>query len=391
MRRVAIIGGGPAGARVAWRLADAGLATTLFEPRTRYEKACGGGIPPRGLEAFPFLEDPRLPARRVEQCVVIAPSGRRAAIPLAEPLLIFRRSDLHEYLLERAVAAGATLVAERVHAFSRRGAGWSLDSVAGEARRAHQPFDFLVAADGAGGFARRRLTRGVPAAELTQGLGYYLPGVNEEAVTLRFYAGLDGYLWVFPRLDHAAVGICDMLGRRPAADLRALVDRFVHERYGAEVMDRAVGYAALIPGAPPAVATATLQGEGWALVGDAGQAVDPLTREGIYFALLSADLLADALAAGRPRDYARAWRHRMAPEFAWAARHAAGFFEPAFIERLVWLADRSPDLAGVIADLISGRQPYRTLRRRLLMGAPRVVWQAATRRPRPAFSSVRDS
>jgi len=391
MRRVAIIGGGPAGARVAWRLAAAGLAATLFEPRTRFEKPCGGGIPARGLETFPFLKDPRLPARRVTQCVLIASSGRRAAIRLAEPLLIFRRSDLHEYLLERAVASGATLVAERVLGFSRGTAGWSLESGAGDVRRAHRPFDFLVAADGAGGFARRRLTRGVPAAELTQGLGYYLPGVDEEAVTLRFYAGLDGYLWVFPRLDHAAVGICDTLGRRPAADLRALVDRFVRERYGAAVMDRAVGYAALIPGAPPVVENATLQGDGWALVGDSGQAVDPLTREGIYFALLSADLLADAIAAGRPGDYGRAWREWMAPEFTWAARHAGRFFDPAFIERLVRLSDLSPHLARVVADLISGRQPYRTLRRRLLMAAPLVAWQAARRWPWPIVRSARDS
>jgi geranylgeranyl reductase len=391
MRRVAIIGGGPAGARVAWRLADAGLAPTLFEPRTRFEKPCGGGIPARGLDTFPFLHDPRLPARRVAQCVIIAPSGRRVAIRLAEPLLIFRRSDLHEYLLDRAVASGAALVAERVLGFSRGTAGWSLESGAGDLRRAHGPFDFLVAADGAGGFARRRLTRGVPAAELSQGLGYYLPGVDEEKVTLRFYPGLDGYLWVFPRLDHAAVGICDTLGRRPAVDLRALVDRFIRERYGAAVMNRAIGYAALIPGAPPAIEDATLQGDGWALVGDSGQAVDPLTREGIYFALVSADLLADAIAAGRPTDYAPAWVKRMAPEFAWAARHAGRFFEPTFIERLVRLTDRSPHLAGVVADLISGRQPYRTLRRRLLMAAPLVAWQAARRWSGPMVSPARDS
>jgi len=391
MRRVAVIGGGPAGARVAWRLGDAGLEATLFEPRTRFEKPCGGGIPGRGLADYPFLRNPRLPARRVTRCVVIAPSGRRAEIRLAEPLLIFRRADLHEFLLERAVASGAAVVAERVLGFARGTAGWTLDSGAGDARRLHGPFDFLVAADGAAGFARRRLTRAIPAAELTQGLGYYLPGVDEETVTLRFYAGLDGYLWVFPRLDHAAVGICDTLGRRPAADLRALLDRFVRARYGADALDRAVGYAALIPGAPPAPDDATLQGDGWALAGDCGRAVDPLTREGIYFAMVSADLLADAIAAGRPGDYAPAWRTRMGHEFTWASRHAGRFFDPAFIERLVRLSDLSPQIAGVVADLISGRQPYRTLRRRLLLAAPLVAWQAARRRPPPAVTSARDS
>src|SRR5215470_7018022 len=99
MRRVAVIGGGPAGGRAAWRLADAGFETTLFEPRTRFEKPCGGGIPARGLADYPFLQDPRLPGKSVTRCVVIAPSGRRAEVRLAEPLLIFRRADLHEFLL----------------------------------------------------------------------------------------------------------------------------------------------------------------------------------------------------------------------------------------------------------------------------------------------------
>jgi flavin-dependent dehydrogenase len=215
--------------------------------------------------------------------------------------------------------------------------------------------------------------------------------VDEEAVTLQFYAGLEGYLWVFPRLDHAAVGICDTLGHRPAADLRALMDRFVRERYGAAAIDRAVGYAALIPGAPAALDDATLQGDGWALVGDSGQAVDPLTREGIYFAMVSADLLADAIARGRPGDYAGAWRTRMGHEFTWAARHAGRFFDPACIERLVRLTDLSPHLAGVVADLISGRQPYRTLRRRLLLAAPLVALQAASRWSLPALRSARGS
>ena len=39
-----------------------------------------------------------------------------------------------------------------------------------------------------------------------------------------------------------------------------------------------------------------LEGPGWMLLGDAAGLVDPLTREGIYYALLSAQWAADALA-----------------------------------------------------------------------------------------------
>ena len=242
------------------------------------------------------------------------------------------------------------------------------------------PYDFLVAADGAAGASRRRLTGSLPAAALSQGLGYYLPGIIEDRITLRYYEGLNGYLWVFPRLDHSSVGICGPLGARPAADLWALLDRFITDLYGAQLLQRACRYAALIPAAASAPGGSTVQGEGWALVGDTGRFVDPLTREGIFHAMQAADLLAEALLADRPADYAASWAAAGAEELAWAARRSRGFFDPRFIETLVGLCAASPSVARVMSDLIAGRQPYRTLKKKLLLSVPAVVWEVTKRR-----------
>jgi flavin-dependent dehydrogenase len=241
------------------------------------------------------------------------------------------------------------------------------------------PYDFLVAADGAAGASRRRLIGSLPAADLSQGIGYYLPGLVEDQITLRFYDGLAGYVWVFPRLDHSSAGICAPLGDRPAADLRSLLDRFITERYGADVLQSARRYAALIPGAAAEPGEATIQGDGWALVGDTGRFVDPLTREGIFHAMQAADLLAEALLADRPADYAGAWAREGGEELAWAARHAGGFFSRRFIEATVALCAASPSVARVMADLIAGRQPYRTLRRNLLLSIPAAVLEVTAR------------
>lgn len=385
MRRVAVVGGGPGGAQCGRSLAVAGFDVTLFEPRERHEKACGGGIPARGLDAYPFLFDPRLPVRVVRSCVVVAPSGREATVPLEEPLCIFSRADLHRLLLERAESAGVRRIRARVVDLARsRSDGWRLRAVAASGGPdEHGPFDFLVAADGAAGLARRRLAGAVPARELSQGLGYYLPDLSEDAITLKFFAGLNGYLWVFPRTDHSSAGICGTLGDVPAADLRSLMDAFLLPRYGAGIVARAQRYAALIPGAPADPAAAPRVGDGWAFVGDTARAVDPLTREGIYFAMLAGDMLAGALAARRPEAYARAWAAGPGREFAWAARHAAGFFDPRFIESLVSLCGASPTVARVLSDLIGGRQSYRSLKLRLLLSAPAIGWQVLARR-RPA-------
>src|SRR2546428_381205 len=74
-RRVAVIGGGPGGAQCARRLAEGGVDVTVFEPRVRFEKACGGGIPARGLERYPFLIEAGLAGGGGRACLGAAPRG----------------------------------------------------------------------------------------------------------------------------------------------------------------------------------------------------------------------------------------------------------------------------------------------------------------------------
>ncbi len=383
-RRIAVIGGGPSGAQCARRLAEHGLNVTLFESRSGYEKPCGGGLPARGMERFPFLDTPRLPMTRIDRCVAIAPSGREADFPLQDPLFIFSRADLQTLMLDRANEAGVLLIRRRVIAFQRDGVpghrqarsasgGWWIN-VDGEGTE-RGPFDFLVAADGASGSARRRLIGSIDRLRLTQGIGYYIPGLSEDRIILKFLRGLQGYLWVFPRTDHSSAGICAPLGMHGAASLQLLMDRFLAERYGREVIGRSTRYAALIPGSRPGSGENILAGDGWAVVGDGGCAVDALTREGIYYAMLTGEILADCLVEGRPELYPEAFRRRFGDEFARAARMAPTFFADRFTEALVLLCSRSTTIASTVSDLITGRQPYRGLKRRLLLASPVVAWQ----------------
>jgi flavin-dependent dehydrogenase len=122
-RRVAVIGGGPGGAQCARRLAEAGMDVTVFEPRVRFEKACGGGIPARGLERYPFLIDAGLAGKVIRECLVVAPSGREARFPLGHPLFVFSRGTLHSFMLSRAATAGARVVQARVVSFRNAGPG----------------------------------------------------------------------------------------------------------------------------------------------------------------------------------------------------------------------------------------------------------------------------
>ena len=108
-------------------------------------------------------------------------------------------------------------------------------------------------------------------------------------------------------------------------------------------------------------------GPRWFLLGDAAGLVDPITREGIYFALASGQWAADAWLSGDgPGAYTVRVRDEAAPELARAARLKAGFFRPAFTGLMMHALQQSPGIRRVMADLVAGRQSYAGLKTRLL-------------------------
>jgi len=103
------------------------------------------------------------------------------------------------------------------------------------------------------------------------------------------------------------------------------------------------------------------------LLGDAAGLVDPITREGIFFALRSGAMAAAALGERDPsRGYAARVGDELHGELRRAATLKAGFFRPRFTRLLVDALRESAAIRAVMIDLVAGRQPYRGLKRRLL-------------------------
>ena len=74
-----------------------------------------------------------------------------------------------------------------------------------------------------------------------------------------------------------------------------------------------------------------LAGQGWALAGDAAGLVDPVTGEGIYYAMRSGDLLAEALLEGLPEVYPERVRNEFGRALALGARLARMFYHGEFL------------------------------------------------------------
>jgi flavin-dependent dehydrogenase len=218
---------------------------------------------------------------------------------------IVARTDLGRALLERALDNSRVHhIRQKVTGLEQSSDGWYLRTSADETFSA----DFVVGADGVRSIVRRQVVGPIPRQHLALAVGYRGEGALD-AVIFQTYADLEGYLWSFPRADHASVGICAPTGAIPAHDLWQRIDQFLAEMCPEAVkQDR---YAALLPMAYDASLWDTpCAGPGWALLGDAASHVHPLTGECIAYALWSAELLAEAVARGEPQVYDSLWWER---------------------------------------------------------------------------------
>jgi geranylgeranyl reductase family protein len=370
---VAIVGGGPAGAWAALLLAKGGARVTLFDHSHPREKPCGGGLTARALEIV-------RPALSPARCsMVVADSARftadttlrHAVVPLdtnpagrRESLVIASRRELDRALLESAISRGVRHVSERIVDVQIGSNEVLLRSASGKYRAA-----LVIGADGANSLVRRRVHRAFHRSQLSVATGFFVSGATAHDIRIHCVSRPGGYIWSFPRRDHLAVGICANAAHAPAPEaLRAIVNGWIDEtRIAAGAPLRA--YAWPIPTLSATdLAQEVVGGPRWLLAGDAAGLVDPLTREGIYFALKSAEYASEAvLMDGDPsRRYTERVRETLHPELGRAAFFARGFFQPGFMRLLIHALAESERTREVMRDLVAGHQPYRGLEWRLL-------------------------
>ena len=367
MKRVAILGGGPAGAFAAEQLASAGLDVLVFDEKLAWEKPCGGGLTYKAYSQYPFLIENSTPKRLITETILAAPHGGQVSLKLDDPLLIYSRLDLNRMLLERAERAGAQIEKARVLGMSRYGRGWQLRTSSGMADA-----DFCIVATGARNALPEVGTELTPE-DTMPALGYYVPG-DQTHIDIQFLPRLEGYIWVFPRCGHLSVGICGK--GEPASSLRKRLEQYLTQRGMA--WKGAAFYSHLLPSLDAASWKKNrVAGEGWMAVGDAAGLVDPVTGEGLYYAIRSADLAARALlsetsdAAGKLGQYRQSLRHDFAADLEFGSRLAKRVFLGRFLfgsvpARMVQFTRRSPRFSAIIQDLFAGKQPYLGLKRRLV-------------------------
>jgi len=405
---VLIVGAGPAGSFAAERLARGGVRVALFDGRPPGEpKACDGGVTSKALKAWPHLLE--AVGRTIDELDMYSPSGKRLHLKLDEPFAVYSRIAFDTFLRERARTAGAQVLADKIagRGFKKSGTGWIVRT------QSEKEFScaWLVGADGANSPIAKKLAGPLPPAEMEVAFGYRapLPVDCNAATVVAFLPKWVGYAWAFPRPDHISFGIATT---QDAFDHEAL-DRLLWdfmvsyyevaqvgnlrpqmriwsngfrkgERTGTQVNNlrhirtalekSAERYAARIPGLEPRTwDTRRACGEHWALLGDAAGFADPVTGEGIYYALRSAELFADAYLSGLPLNYEKLWRQDFGRELQRASqmrrKFYGNFWGAPFTERMIEFARGHRGIRKVLGQLVAGDQGYTDLKRKLARSA----------------------
>ena len=393
-----IIGAGPAGSFAAELLAQGGANVALFDGRPPGEpKACGGGVTGKALKTWPHLLN--AVGRTINELDLYSPSGKKLHLELDEPFAIYSRLAFDSYLRERARDAGAKVFNEKIsmRKSKRAAAAWTLKSES----NAEFTGRILVGADGANSGVGKSLAGPLSASDMEVAFGYRapLPADGEAPTVVAFLPRWVGYAWAFPRPDHISFGIAttqDAFQHQPLDDLlwQFMIGYYsesgdTKRKFWANNSDQTQGirqhleqtaerYAARIPGlADKTWETRRVCGEDWALLGDAAGFADPVTGEGIYYALRSAQIFAECYLSGSLTDYETRWRTDFGAELRRASqmrrRFYGNFWGAPFTERMIEFARGHKGVKRVLGELVAGEQGYVDLKKKLVKSALRPV------------------
>jgi len=323
---VAIVGGGPAGSSCAAFCALAGLQTLVLE-RERFprEKVCGDCLNPSSWPVLERLALTRrvldLPHSKLSSVEFIAIDGHKVVVDLPtgdDCEISVKRSLFDDLVLRRAREVGALVREETVVTALDHNGDWKIATAASEDFHARA----LIAADGRNSTVAR--------------LRNLLPQNFGKRIVLQFLR--EGYSGQAP-VNKTELNLC-LVGTPPTISrLRQWAQS--HFEIAANQPWRTI--------TPLTRAPVPCARENLLFIGDAARVVEPFTGEGIYYALRSGELAADAIAKivrGKDRQLAlrefardcaeiyrgRLWINRLARAAVLSPRLASFFIQAARVE-----------------------------------------------------------
>jgi len=313
---VIVVGAGPSGAMLSYKLAQNGVNVLLLEKYKlpRY-KACGGGINLRTARLIPFdisevVENTIYGAYLSYKCS--SPSLRTYEKPLTYMVM---RDKFDYFLACKAQEAGAQIIDQ----CKVLGIESESDRVTVKTNNVTYTAKFVIGADGANSIVAKSFGLARKTNQCV-GIDCQIKVDDHSLAKWDRLVGLDlggvrgGYSWIFPKYDCLSVGIGGP--NRSARNLKSYLFRFIESQhfYHYEIL-RLRGSLMPLGGNTTSVAAPRAL-----LVGDAAGLIDPFIGDGIYFsirsAMLAAPVIMKSLVDGKTRlvEYDKEIKTELVPE-----------------------------------------------------------------------------
>lgn len=310
---VAIVGAGPAGASCAFWLAKSGAKVVIFDHSHPREKLCGGIIPEEVTQIFPPLADFKNKT----------PFKNRVLIEVGKKKFFYEpskhkgfyqvlRSEFDMFILNEAQKAGAVWMRDRVKSTKNEKGEWNISSKSDKVRA-----KFLVGADGARSLVKGYIGQKVEDSELVIAIGSAIPDAQDRILKIQLHKY--GICFIMPKPNCVLAGVAATLARACEVRLSDIFKSFA-QKEGVEINARKKWTALMPYFRGSSFKKLRVAGDNWLLVGDAAGHCDPLTGEGIKYALWGAKIAADCILNRRVGEYQKMCWDSFTKKLALSAR-----------------------------------------------------------------------
>jgi geranylgeranyl reductase family protein len=373
---VTIVGAGPAGSTTAKFLAEKGFKTLLLDkekfPR---EKPCGGGLPLRVLQRFPYVVTDKIIETYSSSGTIFSPSlQHKIEINKNTPLIAMTLRKKFDFELVKFAIEAGTIFQEATPASSIQitndvaqvtvDKGTTIDS------------EIIVGADGVNSTLARNM--GLRARGVEKGvcilqefevdekiMDEYFKKSRHCYVHSRFKTAA-GYGWVFPKKEHLNIGFGIIRmdkNQQQKLNLLTCYQDYITLLKQENLIPQHLKETPVKGGAlltHPLEKTFT---DRFLLVGDAAGFINPLSGEGIYYAMssgqIAAEVIAEALEKNQTRQeflsqYQTRWQNDFGKDIDLILKVVKrGSME--YAETVFKIASKDPVLTDLMMGVITGQ------------------------------------